>query len=300
MTFPKVERVSVVIAAWNGSNYIRKTLESVMVQSRKIDEVIVVDDGSSDNTTELVRAFPDVILIEQANAGRCAARNTGIRRATGDAIIILDQDDLLLPTNVEIGVRMLNDNPEAAFSGGHSVGIDRDGKRTGQRLGSYPPCSYGTMLRGSMFVPPSVVMFRRSPLQQVGGFDTAFIRGGEDSDLYLRIGQKWPVHAHDEVVVEYRRHDSNASNDAEAMLRTSLQFMRKQKDFVATHPEYWADWSAGKAHWCRIFGRHLVMQAVWMAKHRKWLRSASIFLLALRYYPKSYVTFVRFHLGRII
>lgn len=179
MTFPKVERVSVVIATWNGSHYIGKTLESVLAQSRKVDEIIVVDDGSRDNTAELVRAVPGVTLIEQANAGRCAARNVGIQRATGDAIIILDQDDLLLPNNVEIGVRMLNDNPEAAFTGGHSIAIDQQGNPTGERLGTPPPCNYGSMLRGAMFVPPSVLMFRRAALQEIGGFDTDFVRGGE-------------------------------------------------------------------------------------------------------------------------
>ncbi|MER5174037.1 glycosyltransferase family 2 protein [Thioclava kandeliae] len=301
MVFPKVTTVSVVIASWNGAKYIIETLDSILNQSYPVCEIIVVDDGSSDNTRDLVENYnPLVRLVAQPNAGRCAARNNGIMQAVGDALIILDQDDLLLPNNVEVGVRMLNNNLHAAFSGGFSIGINENGDVTGDRFGSTGLCDYGTMLRGSMFVPPSVVMFRTKVLQEIGGFDTSFKRGGEDSDIYLRVAQNYPVHCHDIDVVAYRRHGENGSNDAEAMLTTSLQFMEKQRKFVDRHPQYKGDWQVGRVHWCRLFGKNLVMQGVGVLKAGDVPRAVKIFILSLRYHPKSFANFAAFHLRRIL
>lgn len=299
MTFKKIETISVVIAAWNGERYIGEAIDSIQRQTMPAHEIIVVIDGSEDGTEAIARRYRTVTVIVQKNSGRSIARNVGLARATGDAVVFLDQDDILLPRNLEVGVQKLNENPHAAFSGGFSIGIDDDGRRMEDSLlGPSEPSSYGSMLRGAMFVPPSAVMFRREALQKVGGFDSDFKRGGEDSDLYLRIAQNWPVHSHSEVVVEYRRHGDNGSNDAEAMLTTSLQFMKKQVWYVNKNPKYRTDFETGCRHWSSLFGRYLVAQAAGLIRRRKFRRAVPILILALRHYPKSYMYYFRSRIGK--
>lgn len=292
--FKKVEKVSVVIAAWNGERYIGEAIDSIQKQTFPVHETIVVIDGSNDGTEAVARRYKAINIVIQKNAGRSAARNVGIMMVTGDAIVVLDQDDILLPRNIEIGVQKLNENRDAAFSGGFSVGIDNNGARIADTLlGSYGPCSYGSMLRGAMFVPPSVIMFRREVLQKVGGFDPTFRRGGEDSDLYLRIAQNWPVHSHEEIVVEYRRHPGNGSNDAEAMLTTSLQFMKKQVVYIEENLRFRVDFEAGLRHWKSLFGKYLIPQAIGLIRQRSFKRALFLLLLALRHNPVSYMHYLQ-------
>jgi glycosyltransferase involved in cell wall biosynthesis len=109
--------ISAVIPAYNSGRYIARAIDSVLAQTRPIDEIIVVDDGSTDDTAEVVRAFGDkVVFIQQANAGASAARNTGIEAATGDWIAFLDGDDEWLPEKNERQIEMLKRNPDLVWT----------------------------------------------------------------------------------------------------------------------------------------------------------------------------------------
>lgn len=284
--FPPVKNVSVVIAAWNGAQYLHETLESVLAQTIPAFEIIVVDDGSQDSSAEIAESFSQVRVIRQANAGRSAARNRGLAEAKGEGVIFLDQDDLLLPGCIQIGLKSLNDAPTASFVAGHSLVIDAEGHSKGKTLGASAPCTYATMLAGSMFVPPSVALFRTQIVREIGGFDPSFKLGGEDSDLYLCAAQHHDVVAHGTPVVAYRRHSGNGSGSAYAMVVSSEQFMEKQRAFVSGNPELEKAFATGRQHWHRLFGRLLLPEALreLRAGHPK--SALRCIFTAIRFYPR--------------
>src|SRR3954468_20412746 len=106
--------VSVIIPVYNGSNEIRRSVESVLAQSRRPAEIIIVDDGSTDGTAELVQGYgPAVRLVRQVNAGAAAARNCGARHASGDWLAFLDHDDEWLPNKLDLQAQALEADPAA-------------------------------------------------------------------------------------------------------------------------------------------------------------------------------------------
>ncbi|MBL7215322.1 MAG: glycosyltransferase family 2 protein [Phycisphaerae bacterium] len=109
--------ISVVIPAYNAAEYIARTIESVLTQTHPADEIIVVDDGSSDNTADVVRSFGDkVIFLRQENAGASVARNTGIQAARYDRIAFLDADDEWVPKKLELQIEHLQSNPDLVWT----------------------------------------------------------------------------------------------------------------------------------------------------------------------------------------
>jgi glycosyltransferase involved in cell wall biosynthesis len=108
-----VAAISVIITVFNREIYLREAIASVLGQTRPTDEIIVIDDGSTDGSAEVARSFgPPVRCLSQANGGMCAARNAGLAAARGDLIAFLDSDDLWIETKLEAQARFLADNPE--------------------------------------------------------------------------------------------------------------------------------------------------------------------------------------------
>src|SRR4051794_37688274 len=107
--------VSVIIPCYNQAHYLGEAIESVINQTYPHFEIIVVDDGSTDNTSEVAGGFKEVRCIRQQNQGLSAARNTGLRESSGAFLVFLDSDDRLLPEAIETGLKYLLDRPECAF-----------------------------------------------------------------------------------------------------------------------------------------------------------------------------------------
>lgn len=109
-------RVSVVVPAYNAAATLDETLSSLLSQTRRPDEIIVVDDGSSDNTAQLLRGYgPAITVVTKANGGLASARNVGCRAATGDYVAFLDADDLAVPHRIELQASCLDSDPEIAL-----------------------------------------------------------------------------------------------------------------------------------------------------------------------------------------
>ncbi|MDR7453912.1 MAG: glycosyltransferase family A protein, partial [Armatimonadota bacterium] len=125
-------RASVVITCHNQGAFLAQAIESALAQTYPGVEVIVVDDGSTDETAEVAARYPDVRLVSQPRAGLPAARNAGLGLCTGDVVTFLDADDRLLPHAVETGVRALLAHPEAACVAGHYRLIDAAGTVTAE------------------------------------------------------------------------------------------------------------------------------------------------------------------------
>jgi glycosyltransferase involved in cell wall biosynthesis len=162
--------VSAVIPAYNAEQFISGAIQSVLAQTHKIDEIIVVDDGSTDRTAEIAAGFPGVRVIQRPNGGPGAARNTGIHAASGEWIGFLDSDDLWVPRKTEIQLGYVT--PEAGVI--HANRFD--------------PIHFGNLWHRQAHLSPSGAIVRKQALLDVGGFEESrAVMSVEDLNLWLRI-----------------------------------------------------------------------------------------------------------------
>jgi len=219
-------RVSVVIAAYNSERFIAQTLESVLAEIGASDEVIVVNDGSTDRTAEIVGQFPAVRLITQTNAGPPAARNTAIRVAGGDYIATIDHDDLWPTGRLDRMVAALEAHPEAAYVAGHQVLLIEPGSPLPFWLQSTDPEELARFRRER---GNGVMLTRRAAFDAVGLFDESFARGGEDTDWIFRCAELGlaAVEIEDDVLLR-RIYGGNITADRENMQRAMFAVLRKR------------------------------------------------------------------------
>lgn len=184
-------KVSVVIPACNSSSTIRSAIESVHSQNYKEFEIIVIDDGSSDNTRGVLAEFASIKYLYQENQGPSAARNRGVREASGDLIAFLDADDIWLPEKLELQVQAFNKNPRLGLCATASYFCDEHfGNR---RLNDAKLKDHRQIRRGLIeknLFPTPTVMVRRECFEKVGLFDES-IRYGEDWDMWLRVASEY-------------------------------------------------------------------------------------------------------------
>jgi glycosyltransferase involved in cell wall biosynthesis len=183
-------QVSVVIPTYNRAADVKRALDSVLSQTFPVIEIIVVDDGSTDNTREVVADFGEhVRYIYKQNAGLSKARNTGIQAATCDWVAFLDSDDWWFPKKIQMQADAIKRNPEAdlIYTSGWAVAVD--GTRTLLQAADptclWPGLRYSNLLTGG----PSSVMIRRDVLLAVGGFNESLVMS-EDWELWVRLIQK--------------------------------------------------------------------------------------------------------------
>ena len=156
--------VTVVVTCYNQGHFLRESIGSILSQTRLPDEILLVDDGSTDNTRDEVRRFPEVIYIRQDNSGLAAARNTGLRRSRGDLLVFLDADDRLLPQALEAGLDDFAAHPECAFVFGAFRRIDATGKPLAERAAMRPlgKDAYLGLLRNNQICMHATAMFRQA------------------------------------------------------------------------------------------------------------------------------------------
>jgi glycosyltransferase involved in cell wall biosynthesis len=211
-------KVSVIIPAYNQAQFIAEAIQSVLNQTFQDFEIIVIDDGSTDNTPEIVSAFP-VKYFCQENQRLPAARNRGVEISCGEYIAFLDSDDVLLEKAIEKGVEALDTCPEAGFSYGRAYLMDEKGRILGLRkAGSKRSClrqgidEIKDFLVSGNHILPCTVMTRRDCLERVGPFDPAFNSGSEDIDLWVRLAKRYTVAYIAEPLAKYRVHSSSISH----------------------------------------------------------------------------------------
>ena len=183
--------VSVVIPLYNAEDVIQDTLKSVLAQTWKDFEIIVVDDGSTDGSGSVVKAFgPWLRYIRQDNAGVAKARNRGILESKGTYIALLDHDDLWHPTKLEKQVAILERSPAVGMVITDVAHLDQAGRATGLVGSGYNPSENFARLFVRGYVPtPSAALIRKAVFDSVGGFDERFDSAGlDDYELWTRIG----------------------------------------------------------------------------------------------------------------
>jgi glycosyltransferase involved in cell wall biosynthesis len=217
-----VPKVSVVIPLYNQARFVADAIQSALSQTYRDLEIIVVDDGSTDNSREVAEGFGNHIrYIYQENQGLGGARNTGIRAARGEYIALLDADDCWMPAFLETMVALVEKHPNAAVFYCQAQCMDVNGRVTPPFLGgpAVPPGKmYHTLLRAN-FIIPSTVLARRSAIETAGWFDSGF-RSCEDWDLWLRILRIEPKQdfiGSNACLVNYRLHASSLSSNLAQM-----------------------------------------------------------------------------------
>ncbi len=222
--------VSVVVTAFNQARWLDEAIEDVRRQTFPDWELVVVDDGSTDDTRVIVARHEEdrrVRYVFQVNQERSAARNRGIAESAGRHVAFLDADDRWLPEKLAKQVAALAADPEAAFCYTPARFVDRDGTPLPVRK---PPRAiagriFPALVRANAIILASVVA-RRDRLAEVGGFDATLpAYGCEDWDLWLRLARRWPVAVVDEELTLYRRHAGNTAR--EQVLRSALAVVDK-------------------------------------------------------------------------
>ena len=225
MTSPKV---SVVITYYNQGRFLGEAIESVLEQSFSQWELIVVDDGSVDESSEVASLYPEVKLVKQQNLGLAAARNAGLAASSGKYVVFLDADDRLLPDALEVGAHRLDTHQDCAFAYGRYRLITKDGMRIpwAQRQ-STDGEPYRRLLISKYIGMHAAVVYMRAIFEDVGGFNTS-LAACHDYEMYLRITRTHKIYRHKEIVAEYRQHDSNMSLNSDLMLRHSISVLNSQ------------------------------------------------------------------------
>ena len=205
--------VSVIIPCYNQARFLSEAIESVLNQTYPHYEIIVVDDGSTDNTAKVAASYERVRGLSQKNHGLAAARNAGLEASKGSYVIFLDADDRLLPNAMEDGIKALNSHAECAFAYGHVKLIAANGLP----LPSPPQAGlegdhYLELLRHNYIWTPGAVIYRRGVFDFVDGFNT-LISGSADFDLNARIAKLFPICCSESAVLEYRQHEEGMSRN---------------------------------------------------------------------------------------
>jgi glycosyltransferase involved in cell wall biosynthesis len=224
-------KVSVIIPAYNYANYIAAALDSVLQQTYPAHEIIVVDDGSTDDTAKVLSTYEDrVRVVRKKNAGVAAARNTGMEMATGDLLAFLDADDLWLPRKLERQVQCFEADEEVGLVHCGVLDVNKEGQPIREHLDGRAGWVADEML---FFRGPSVIMgggsaamVRRTTQEKIGNFDPA-LPPSEDWDFYYRCARQFKVAFVPEVLVHYRLHGANSHLRIEKTERAMLLAFKK-------------------------------------------------------------------------
>ena len=288
--------VSVIIPCYNGEAFLQEAIESALSQSYRRVEVVVVDDGSTDRSSEIARSFP-VRYLYHPNRGLSASRNVGLLASTGSYVVFLDADDRLKPDAIETGLGVLTERPECAMAVGDHVFICQDRLHVApSRKECLPELHYEALLKSNFIEMISSVLFRRSVLDEMGGFDAQY-PVAEDYDLYLRIARKYPICCHSAVLAEYRIHNANASRNSQLMLATTLKVLRTQAPYVRRDGRRLIAFLEGLHNWRRQYGRQLAHEMAGSFPLAKIPNLGRKLLLLLNHYPNGIAMFLLLRLA---
>ncbi len=223
--------ISVIIPAYNVAGFVREAVDSALAQTFRDIEVIVVDDGSTDGSADALHDVDDrrLRVIREEHAGSAAARNAGLRLASGDLVAFLDADDRWAAQNLERQSAYLENQPEVDMTFGHSLVIDEEGTSLGFRSSSYAgPISLAQLLRTNEIGNGSCLLLRREALDRAGWFDPK-LTACVDIDVWMRMAslRPWNVVAIPEVLTFYRRRKGQISGDWRRMEAGYLQLLER-------------------------------------------------------------------------
>ena len=215
--------VSVIIPAYNSAQFIAATIQSALAQTYADFEIIVVDDGSTDATLEVLNSFGQQIKVfSKPNGGPASARNLAIRNASGKYVAFLDADDLWMPEKLAEQVAFLESNPEVGMTFSEALMFAEVGgeKQIRGKIGFTGETSFCHLLLGD-HIPNSTVMMRRECVDEIGWLnESRALVAVEDYEYWLRLAKAFPIKAIAKPLAYYRVHANNLMGDSEDIERS--------------------------------------------------------------------------------
>lgn len=238
-----MRKVSVIIPTYNRVHMVTQAIESILTQSYEDFEIIVVDDGSTDNTQEVISRYVElhpqkIHYIFKQNGGCASARNAGIKAATGDFVAFLDSDDLYEPRKLELQVELLNMEQDCGFVYSDCIEFDEARNRSWIRRAAAFDCPEHFDVK--CFMRPNAdahfgsFLFRRECIECIGGFDECF-QYNEDSYFLQKIAIIFKVCYSDYPSLRARSHRSQKSRSRTNLIQTLL---KNTEDILCEYPEF--------------------------------------------------------------
>ncbi|SFE51098.1 Glycosyltransferase, GT2 family [Chitinophaga sp. CF118] len=246
-------KVSVIIPCYNHSHFLKQAIDSVLGQTHQNLEIIVIDDGSDDETASICYGYGEwVKYVRVERVGLSAARNIGVQFSTGDFIVFLDADDFLYESAFEINLYYFNFYGNVAFvSGGHKrmdyLGLSLPTISSEVKSGD----NYWSLLQGNYIGMEGTIMYRRELFFHFH-FDTS-LQSCEDYDLNLRIARIFPVFSHSDLIAVYRIHSGNMSLNKKTMKHSALTVLKTQENLLINEEEKSAH-KIGMENWEKFYG----------------------------------------------
>ena len=237
-------KISIIIPTYNYAQYICEAIESVLNQTYKDFKIIVIDDGSTDNTKEVIKPYLNKMkYIYQQNSGPSAARNRGIQEAKGEYIAFLDADDIWLPQKLELQIKFMEKEKEVGLIFSDMILFNEKGiiknsflkeklffnKLSIKPLSSTEKVIYDNVFNALLqenFIPTNTVIVKKECFNKVGFFDKTLF-SVEDRDMWLRIGLFYDIGFINFPLVLTRFHETNISANQELALKSRLKVMKK-------------------------------------------------------------------------
>ncbi|MDC0835920.1 Beta-13-glucosyltransferase [Geitlerinema sp. FC II] len=275
--------ISVVIPVYNGEATIRATIASVLDQSFRDFELIVIDDGSTDNTVEIVKAIADprISVFSYANAGQAESRNRGAKLASGEFLSFIDADDLWTPDKLDAQLQALKDRPDAAVAYSWTAHVDEGDRffRHGPRL-SFEGNVYEKLIINDFVGSGSNVLVRKSAFFDVGGFETSF-PPAEDWELWVRLAAKYRFVVVPKAQILYRTLTRSASFNVAKMEASSLKVIDRIFQDAPESLKQFEPLCLGHRY------KYLTYKALDLTPERKRARSAFRFLALALYFDRD-------------
>ena len=276
--------VSVVIPTYNTANLLPDAVESVLTQTYRDFELIVVDDGSTDETPEVMGGYTDdVRYIRKENGGSASARNRGIREATGQYVALLDADDLWLPEKLECQMEQFEAQRDLAWSYTDWIHVDAETGAPmyhGSQVMSYRGGDVLRPLLVRLFIPPSTEVIRRDVFEEVGTYDESELhRISEDWEFSLQVAERYPVGYVDQPLVKRRHHSGKKTTtmDLEHAFESRRSIIEKT---VRRNPDRLADiHDSALANLCTRIG------SKWLNREER-ARARELLVTAIQHDPR--------------
>jgi glycosyltransferase involved in cell wall biosynthesis len=241
--------VSIIMPAFNGENFIRQAIDSVLSQTYSNWELIIIDDGSTDRTAEIIRRYADdsrIWSVYQENRGQAAALNRGLKLASGEFVTTLDTDDWYTPESLQLRVNSLNGHPEFGAVYGDGIYCDVNGKMLKRfseyRIGDVSGDVYDALIAAPFFGTGANVMIRREPIEKFQLRYDETIFWCQDLDFYIRLAEKCSFGIVDADTVWYRIHSMNMTMSTpegrrlESLIRTKYKVLSSPRFELAGLP----------------------------------------------------------------
>lgn len=269
--------VSVVIPAYNAGSYVATAIDSVLNQSYSHIEIIVVNDGSTDNTKTILSQYSDknVRIVSQPNRGMSGARNTGIKNAPGEFIAFLDADDYWLPEKIEKQVQLLQQHPEIGFCSTQTRVETPEGELA--NIWACPTLNGTTLCtifsQNSAIAGSASSVLARMSLQRQAGFFDETLQGLEDTDMWIRYATKAEYCCIPETLTVVLKRPNSVSRNLDNMFNSAIRMYKKNRLLLEN--------SLQKRFWRAAYASMLCDFAKWEARQGRKFAAIKHILLAL-------------------